>query len=77
MYTKDNLHEFKAIIYFFDMTNLNTLSNFHTWIKDIFHNSGVNTHYNYVWSTPFLLIGTKKDNLSANSIPNIKKKIYN
>lgn len=59
------------------MTNLNTLSNFHKWIKDIFHNSGVNTHYNDVWSTPFLLIGTKKDYLSTGSISNIKKKIFN
>jgi len=75
VFTRDRLQKLDAIIYFFDMTNMKTFRNIYRWISAIFHNAQNNKNYACVWTLPFLLVGTKSDQIPKKYISSIKKKL--
>jgi hypothetical protein len=77
LFTRSHLENFKGIFYFFDLNNLKSLANIYKWLKLVYSNQISNLNYNFIWNTPILLIGTKKDLLASNKIKEIENKVMN
>ncbi|EAR83787.1 miro-like protein (macronuclear) [Tetrahymena thermophila SB210] len=77
VFIRNKLQKLDAILFFFDLTNLNTFKNFYKWLMAIFHNSQSKKDYACVWQIPFLLIGTKTDQIPSKYQAQIKQKLLN
>jgi hypothetical protein len=55
--------------------NLKSLANIYKWLKLVYSNTISNLEYKYIWTTPILLIGTKKDLIPANKLKEIEIKV--
>lgn len=65
VFTRGKLQNIDAILFFFDLTNLKTFKNLYKWLMSIFHNNSSKKEYACMWSIPFLLVGTKTDQIPS------------
>lgn len=54
------------------MSNLKTLYSLHKWIDAIFFNESANQEYNYKYTIPFLIVGSKRDLIPDSKFPKLK-----
>ena len=77
IYLEKILPHSKAIIFFFDLSNIKTLGNINIWIQNLFEIKKTSNLNYSIWKIPFFLIGNKKDLLTNKQLLEEKIKVLN